>query len=101
MHARSMQVPSAATVSAPFAGELFSLHGTTSTFSLRDRQYIVRTDGPDGAVHDFDVAYTFGVYPLQQYLVRLPGGKLQALGVAWDARPAPEGQRWYHLYPDH
>jgi tetratricopeptide (TPR) repeat protein len=45
---------------------------------------------------DFEVKYTFGVYPLQQYLVPLPGGRLQCLPIAWDA-----GQKkWYHLYPD-
>jgi tetratricopeptide (TPR) repeat protein len=47
------------------------------------------------------VAYTFGVAPLQQYLIPLPGGRLQALSVAWDARPSEDGgQRWFHLYPD-
>jgi len=46
------------------------------------------------------VAYTFGVAPLQQYLIATPGGRLQALGIAWDARPAPAGRRWYHLYSD-
>jgi Flp pilus assembly protein TadD len=30
----------------------------------------------------------------------MPGGRLQALGIAWDARPkAQGGQRWFHLYP--
>ena len=62
--------------------------------------YVVKTDGPDGKLADFDVKYTFGVYPLQQYLIPLPGGRLQALGIAWDARPAAGGgQRWFHLYP--
>jgi cytochrome c553 len=43
----------------------------------------------------------FGVYPLQQYLLPLDDGRLQALSIAWDSRPAEEGgQRWYHLYPD-
>ena len=46
------------------------------------------TDGPDGKLADFEVKYTFGVYPLQQYLVPFPGGRLQALGIAWDARAA-------------
>src|SRR5262249_38661897 len=77
-----------------------SLHGVTTTFSRREGKYVVRTDGPDGVVRDFDVAYTFGVYPLQQYLLALPGGRLQALGIAWDARPAPAGQRWFHIYPE-
>ena len=67
----------------------------------RDGKYLVRTDGPDGVLQDFEVAYTFGVEPLQQYLVRFPGGRYQALGIAWDSRPEVDGgQRWFHLYPD-
>ena len=43
----------------------------------------------------------FGVSPLQQYLLPLDDGRLQALSIAWDARPATAGgQRWYHLYPE-
>ena len=47
---------------------------------------MVDTDGPDGALHDYEIKYTFGVYPLQQYLIAMPGGRLQALGIAWDTR---------------
>ena len=62
---------------------------------------MVRTDGPDGKLADFEVAYTFGVEPLQQYLIQFPGGRLQALGIAWDSRPKQVGgQRWFHLYPE-
>ncbi len=51
--------------------------------------------------HDYRIAYTFGWFPLQQYLVQFPGGKLQALGIAWDGRTLEEGgQGWFHLYPD-
>ena len=57
--------------------------------------------GPDGALNVLQIAYTFGVYPLQQYLIAFPGGRLQALGIAWDSRPKEQGgQRWFHLYPD-
>ena len=45
--------------------------------------------------------YTFGVHPLQQYIVALPNGRWQALPLAWDARPREAGgQRWFHLNPD-
>ena len=100
MHAHAMEKPSPTSVKAPFRGETFSLNGVTSTFTRRDNHYVVSTDGPDGIVRGYDVAYTFGVSPLQQYLVAIPGGRLQALGIAWDARPAPAGQRWYHLHAD-
>ena len=62
---------------------------------------MVRTDGHDGALHEYPIAYTFGVYPLQQYLIAMPRGRLRALGIAWDSRPKDQGgQRWFHLYPD-
>ena len=84
-----------------FNDATFRYAGTTSTFSKRDGRFRVRTDGPDGALADFDVKYTFGVYPLQQYLVEFPDGRVQALSIAWDARPKKEGgQRWFHLYPN-
>ena len=84
-----------------FNDATFTYAGTTSTFSRRDGRFRVRTDGPDGALADFDVKYTFGVYPLQQYLVEFPDGRVQALSIAWDARPQKEGgQRWFHLYPN-
>ena len=52
-------------------------------------------------MHEYRIDYTFGVYPLQQYLVAFPGGRFQALPLAWDARPKDQGgQRWFHLYPD-
>jgi len=79
----------------------FTAHGITYRFYTEDGAFMVRADGPDGKLHDYRVAYTFGWYPLQQYLIEFPGGRLQSLGVAWDARPEQEGgQRWFHLYPD-
>ena len=67
---------------------------------MKDGKYFVRTDGPDGRLHEYPIAYTFGVDPLQQYLIPFPGGRLQALNVVWDTRPKKEGgQRWFHLYP--
>jgi Tfp pilus assembly protein PilF len=91
----------AANVVGNFDGAGFEYHGVTSTFTRADGKYRVRTDGADGALHDFDVAYTFGFRPLQQYLLDTGGGRLQALNVCWDSRPKGEGgQRWFHLYPD-
>ena len=39
---------------------------------------------------DFEVKYTFGVVPLQQYLVELENGRVQCLQVSWDT----EKGRW-------
>ena len=66
--------------------------GVQSTFSRRDGRFVVRTDGPDGKLADFDVKYTFGVEPLQQYLVALPGGRLQALSIGLGYASASRGR---------
>jgi predicted CXXCH cytochrome family protein len=96
-----MQLPSPDTVLGDFNDASFTFNGVTSRFFREGDKFIVRTDGEDGKLRDFEVAYVFGVYPLQQYLLPLSRGRLQALSIAWDSRPATEGgQRWYHLYPD-
>ena len=79
----------------------FSYAGLTSTFFKRDEKFFVNTDGPDGKLRDYEIKYTFGVMPLQQYLIEFPDGRLQALSIAWDSRPKKDGgQRWFHLYPN-
>jgi len=96
-----MQPATEATVAGDFGNARFAHNGVTSTFFRRDGKFVARTDGPDGALREYEIRYTFGVAPLQQYLVEFPDGRLQALGIAWDARhKAQGGQRWFHLYPD-
>jgi tetratricopeptide (TPR) repeat protein len=99
-HARAMQAATPQTVLGNFEQAHVSAHGVTSTFVRRDGKFYVRTEGPDGKPGEFEIAYTFGIRPLQQYLVPRPDGRLQALGLAWDTRPRERGgQRWFHLYP--
>jgi len=99
-HAVAMQVADEQTVLGDFSGVRFVNRGVTSEFFRRDENFMVRTDGPDGRLADFEVRHTFGVYPLQQYLIELAGGRVQALSIAWDTRPKDAGgQRWFHLYP--
>jgi predicted CXXCH cytochrome family protein len=99
-HARAMQPATARTVLGSFDQTRVTHHGVTSTFLRRGEKFLVRTDGPDGRLAEFEIAYTFGADPLQQYLVAFPGGRLQALGLAWDTRSRGEGgQRWFPLYP--
>ncbi len=100
-HDLAMQPASAATVLGNFDNATFDYAGVTSTFFERDGKFFVRTDGPDGELADFEIAYTFGVDPLQQYLVPFEGGRYQTLSIAWDARlEEVGGGRWFHLYPD-
>ena len=84
-----------------FGDAIVDHYGVRSRFFRKDGKFFVETDGPDGRLAAFEVKYTFGVDPLQQYLVEFPDGRLQALSLAWDSRPKDHGgQRWFHLYPD-
>lgn len=83
-----------------FADATFAEAGVEARFLRKDAKFFVHTEGEDGKPADFQVLYTFGFYPLQQYLVALSGGRLQALTIAWDSRTkANGGQRWFSLYP--
>ena len=100
-HDLAMQVAGEQTVLGDFNNASLAHYGMTSTFFRKNDMYMVRTEGPDGKLDEFTVKYTFGVEPLQQYLIEFPGGRLQALSLAWDTRPQEQGgQRWFHLYPD-
>ncbi len=100
-HDLAMQPASPDTVLGDFGNVSFTHRGVTSSFSQRDGGFFVRTDGPDGELTEYRVTHTFGVTPLQQYLVEFPGGRRQVLPLCWDARDASEGGgRWFHLYPD-
>ena len=99
-HSQAMQVAEGGRVLGDFTDARFTYGSITSTFVKRDGKFRVRTDAADGTLQEFEVKYTFGVTPLQQYLIALPNGRLQALSIAWDARQKREGgQRWLHLYP--
>ena len=100
-HDLAMQVASVDSVLGDFGGSEFTHQGVSSRFHIKDGRFLVNTEGADGNYRDFEISYAFGVYPLQQYLVKFPDGRLQALTVAWDSRAAEDGgQRWFHLLPD-
>lgn len=94
-HDRAMEEASASTVLGDFSGATFAHDGIESRFLQRDGAFWINAVGPDGNPADFRARYTFGVAPLQQYLLELPGGRLQAYTVAWDV----ERKRWFDLYP--
>ncbi|WP_436643172.1 tetratricopeptide repeat protein [Microbaculum sp. FT89] len=92
-HAHAMEPPTEDTVRGDFDDVTFESPSGHYRFFRRDGGYFVETEGPDGKTATFEVAYTFGWTPLQQYLVALDRGRLQALSVAWDT----ERKRWFDL----
>jgi predicted CXXCH cytochrome family protein len=100
-HQLAMQHATDRSVRGDFDGASVDYFGVRSRFFRKDSKFFVETDGPDGKPATFEVKYTFGVDPLQQYLVEFSDGRLQALSLAWDSRPKDQGgQHWFHLYQD-
>ncbi len=94
-HDHAMTVASDTTVRGDFDDAVFVYRGDTTRFYRRDGKYLVHAEGPDGVFAEFEITHTFGWEPLQQYLIPFPGGRLQALSVAWDT----EREEWFFLYP--
>ncbi len=100
-HDLAMDPANPETVLGDFDDATFSHLGVTSRFYREGDRYLVYTEGEDGEMKEFEIDYTFGIRPLQQYLVKFPDGAYQCLPIAWDTRPEEEGgQRWFHLYGD-
>jgi predicted CXXCH cytochrome family protein len=100
-HKVAMQHATDKTVLGNFNDTSFDHYGAHSRFFRKDGKFLVETDGPDGQLAVYEVKYTFGVDPLQQYLIEFPDGRIQALTIAWDSRPQDKGgQRWFHIYPN-
>ena len=96
-HRFAMQPANAETVKGRFDDQTLEFHGVRSVMGVVDGRYEIETDTDKGRER-VAVKYTFGSYPLQQYLIERDRGHLQALNLAWDDRPAAVGgQRWYHL----
>jgi tetratricopeptide (TPR) repeat protein len=103
-HDLAMDVATEETVLGDFHNAKMTHLGVTSHMFQRDGKFFVNTEGPDGKNADFEVKYTFGVDPLQQYLVEfdrpadMPANevsRLQVLRISWDTR----SKRWFHLDP--
>ena len=100
-HRHAMEKPTPDTVLGDFKDSRFQYFGRETRFSRKGDSFLITTEDREGKEETFTVAYTLGYKPLQQYLVDVGGGRLQALPFAWDTREKKEGgQRWFHLYPD-
>lgn len=94
-HDKAMMIADANSVLADF-DTTFNNQGVTSRFYKKDDTFFVNTEGADGKYYDYEIVYTYGIEPLQQYIVEFPKGKFQCLRTAWDT----EKNLWFDLYPD-
>lgn len=96
-HAMAMAPANPDTVAGNFTDGHFTDSDVQARFRRKGAAYVIRVN-EGGSTREWPVRYTFGVYPLQQYLVDSGNGRLQAFNIAWDARAEPEGgQRWFRL----
>jgi tetratricopeptide (TPR) repeat protein len=93
-HFKAMLPATDSTVFGNFNNITFTADGVTSHFFRRGKDYYINTQAAGGKNEDFKVLYTFGYYPLQQYLIAFPGGHMQVPRVSWDAKE----KKWFHQY---
>ncbi len=97
-HAKAMAIADKSSVLGNFNNVVAEHYGQKAHFFIKDNQYQV-TISYDEKVDTYPIKYTFGHFPLQQYLVETKKGSLQVLPFAWDSRTKTNGgQRWYHNY---
>ncbi|MES9972033.1 MAG: multiheme c-type cytochrome [Candidatus Thiodiazotropha sp.] len=95
-HAWAWREPVPENVLGDFNQAKFRHAGFTYQFLKKNNEYFVVADDPSGKTTQYKVDSVAGVSPLQQYLLDIGDGRLQALDIAWDT----VNKRWYHLYPD-
>ncbi|NMP15324.1 deca-heme c-type cytochrome [Thalassotalea sp. Y01] len=99
-HDLAMRHANPGAVLGDFSDATLSFNGKENRFFKREQQYWVHIEGADGKFNDYQIKYTFGIHPLQQYMVEFDDGRVQLIPFAWDARAkSAGGQRWFHLYP--
>ncbi len=94
-HDLAMREATDDTVLGDFNDQRLEHFGIESRMFRDGERFLVTTEGPDGELATYEVKYAFGYDPLQQYLVEFPGGRLQALPIAWDT----ERREWFFLMP--
>jgi predicted CXXCH cytochrome family protein len=94
-HDRAMELASDQSVLGDFNDVSFTYQGVTTRFFRKGGKFMVNTEGPDGQLHDYEIKYTFGVRPLQQYMVEFPDGRVQVLRESWDT----ENKKWFFVTP--
>ncbi len=94
-HDRAMELATDETVLGDFNNAEFTRFDEKTRFFRDGKKFMVNAEGPDGEYHDYEIKYTFGVRPLQQYMVEFPDGRVQVLRVSWDV----DKKEWFYVAP--
>jgi len=92
-HAKAMMEANETNVLGDFNNAQLVRNGLTHKMFKKNDAFYVITDGPNGTMQEFQVKYTFGYHPIQQYLVEFEQGRLQVLSLTWDVVK----KEWYYM----
>lgn len=95
-HDMAMRIADSISVLGDFDNSTFVHNGVKTSFYKKDKEFYVTTANKKGILEEYKVVYTFGVTPLQQYIVAFPNGSFQCLLTAWDS----VDKKWFHLQKD-
>ncbi len=106
-HDCAMQEATQETVLASFENRWFEESGQKARFFQDAGKYFVETNDDKGELATYQIKWTFGLEPLQQYMVLSEGeaadkpsnitelGRVQVLRWSWDTNK----KAWFHLDP--
>jgi tetratricopeptide (TPR) repeat protein len=93
-HFHAMEPANEANVLGNFNNTNFKADGVENRFFKKENKFFIETKEINGSKQTYEVLYTFGYAPLQQYLVAQPGGRMQPSRASWNANE----KKWFHQY---
>ncbi len=93
-HDLAMEKANSQTVLGNFNDQKITLDDVDYHFYKKDSSFYVNVRDIDHTEKDYKIEYTFGVTPLQQYLVDFEKGRKQVLRVTWNTVK----NIWFHQY---
>ena len=94
-HQLAMQLATEQTVLGDFNDIKTTIDGVNYHFYKKDSNFYVQIEEIDNSTTEYKIENTFGLTPLQQYMIDFEGGKKQVLRATWDVI----AKKWYHQYP--
>ena len=92
-HEKAMSVATDSSVLGDFKNASFTFNGKTSKFYRKGGKFFVFTEGVGGKMAEYEITHTFGVRPLQQYLIPFGKGRYQCLPIAWNTQE----KKWFQM----
>lgn len=92
-HDLAMDYANDSTVLGDFNNAVLKRNNQTHKAYKKNNLFYVFTDGEEGKMQEYEVKYVFGHFPLQNYLVEFPGGRLQTLALTWNSKD----KSWFYM----